>query len=314
MGGTVQEFIEEYNPARHAVLLPDDYEAPDKPYWAKLRQFGDRHMELSVCRPNKRLPAEQRTKDGAKKVRELSEAERQARDQENLRRAVRRARQAVRAAVKALNADHMLTLTYRENMQDEARLKRDFKEFVRLVRLRYASWQYVAVREKQDRGAYHIHMAVRGKQPIRWLLRCWLRAIGQPEHEVNDWFMRGVALGERSFGAVNVRAPRRDFGGAGQSWKPDRLAGYMTKYLHKEFSAVDKFAKRYWASRDIARPQMIRMWLGSSTFADALNEAVRVVNEQGVSAMTIFADQETGNIWISASGPPRLALRAPCPF
>ena len=69
---------------------------------------------------------------------------------ESLAVACRRATQRVRWAVKAIRGDHLLTVNYRENMTDSLRCAKDWKEFVRRVRLKYPDWAYVVVREKCD--------------------------------------------------------------------------------------------------------------------------------------------------------------------
>jgi hypothetical protein len=58
----------------------------------------------------------------------------------------------VRLRCKAIQADRMITLTYRENMEDKARLKRDFDALQRRLGA-LGGFQYVAVAERQKRGA-----------------------------------------------------------------------------------------------------------------------------------------------------------------
>lgn len=64
----------------------------------------------------------------------------------------------------AANLDHLLTLTYRENMKDCRLAWKHFSKFARLIRKRsnHAQWPYIAVQELQERGAVHIHVAVAG--------------------------------------------------------------------------------------------------------------------------------------------------------
>lgn len=60
-------------------------------------------------------------------------------------------------------------------------------------------------------------MAIKGKQPIQWIRHCWLKAIGQDSDKLVNWYIHGIALGEKSMGAVNVRAPSKRWGGAGNA-------------------------------------------------------------------------------------------------
>lgn len=272
---------------------------PIPEYWCKVVKLPHGQVEVSVtpackstiinlrmgfnpldCAPKPRTPEEQAIRDEA-----------------NRARAARRARQNVRYLVKSIYGDHMLTFTYRDNVLDRERVASDWKEFVRLMRYRYPDWQYVAVLEQQDRGGYHIHVAVTGKQDIRWILRCWLLAIGQPPSDVSDWLSRGVKLGERSLGAVNVVGPKRRWGGNCKRWQRNKLSGYLTKYIAKEFAEADKGAKKYWHSRGVVRPVIVKFWLRAATYEQAVIEAHDLVYYMGVTDMSIWASPSV--IWIT---------------
>lgn len=305
--------------------IPQNAECQDKRFWAKMTKFEKGGFEFSVIAPRvapERLEPTISVGKGCvtsfaataaasvpdaiwcpRRVRpELSEEEQKAKETENLSRSVRRARQKVRHLVKGLEADHMLTFSYRENMEDIDRLKEDWKRFQRLFRGRYTSWQFVCIRERQERGAYHLHVAVKGKQDIRWLLRCWLLAIGQEWEDVQQWYVHEVPLGDKSCGAVNVRAPSKKWGGAGKSWRPERLAGYLTKYLGKEFASAEHHSKRYWHSDKISKPVVIKFWLGSVSFGAAIQEAHDFVHTRGANNMSMWAADDWENLWISGSG------------
>lgn len=223
----------------------------------------------------------------------------QERDIENRQRSAKRAKQGVRHLVKSILADHMLTFSYRENVTDRARVAAEWKEFVRLFRVRYPSWSYLAVLEKQERGSFHIHVAVAGKQDIRWLLRCWLIAIGQPLDEVSEWLVGGVKLGSKSLGAVNVEPPKKRWGGAHTQWKRDKLSGYLTKYIGKEFEEADKHQKKYWHSKNIERPIIERFWLKAKNYADAVIEAHDMIYYTGATSLSMWGDDSAGVIWIT---------------
>lgn len=220
------------------------------------------------------------------------------RDEENRQRAAKRAKQKVRFLIKSIFADHMLTFNYRENVLDRERVAREWKEFVRLFRLRYPDWRYVAALEEQERGSIHLHVAVQGKQDIRWLLRCWLLAIGQSADDVSSWLVGGVKLGEKSLGAVNVEPPKKRWGGGG-NWKANKLAGYLTKYIGKEFETAEKNAKKYWASRNIPQPVIERFWLRAKTYYEAVKEAHDLIFWTGASSISMWGEQAAGVIWIT---------------
>ncbi|NOT99427.1 MAG: hypothetical protein HOO97_10105 [Sideroxydans sp.] len=221
------------------------------------------------------------------------------RDEENRKRSSKRARQNVRYYTKAMLADHMLTFSYRENVIDRVQVAKQWKEFVRLFRIRHPDWSYVAVLEKQERGSLHIHVAVQGRQDIRWLLRCWLIAIGQPLEDVSQWLVGGVKLAERSLGAVNVEPPKKRWGGGQSHWKRDKLASYLTKYIGKEFEESEKNAKKYWHSNNMAKPEITRFWLRAQTMDEAVLEARDLIFYTGADSLSCWGEWDAGVLWFT---------------
>lgn len=271
-------------------------------YWAKLTKFKNGGFELAVTNPitphhqfQEPYPVRpifnKYYSDKPYQKIELSEEQKIA---ANLARSVRRARQKIRHTIKSLEADHMITLTYRENMQDVDRLKADFKRFVRMITARYPDWKYVAVKETQERGALHLHLAVKGRQPLSYLRKCWYVAIGG---SIDD-------SGLNTKGQVDVRPPSRFSGRQGKSarWKVEKLAGYLTKYLGKELEgAAEHHAKRYWHSKTIIKPCTYKFWLGATNFRDAITESHNLVHARGASNLSIWASDDWQNIWISGA-------------
>ena len=78
----------------------------------------------------------------------------------NIERSARRAKTKVRRLCKARGLTTMMTLTYRENMEDRARMGRDFDVFVKRIRRVIPGFTYLCVFERQKRGAWHAHIAV----------------------------------------------------------------------------------------------------------------------------------------------------------
>lgn len=278
---------------------------PIPAYRAKLVLLAHGQAEISVTATNEKSVINARMGfspllDCRRKDRTAEEQAK--RDVENRNRAAKRARQNVRYKIKAVQADHMLTFSYRENVTDRAQVAAHWKEFVRLFRVRFPDWEYISVLEKQERGAIHIHVAVNGRQDIRWLLRCWLLAIGQPVGDVSAWLIQGVKLGEKSFGAVNVEAPTKRWGGVTRQWKADKLAGYLTKYIGKEFEEAEKSAKKYWASRNIEKPVITRFWLKAKNFTEAAIEAHDLIFYRGMS-LSMWGNNMDNVIWICGDTP-----------
>ena len=143
---------------------------------------------------------------------------------ENRERAARRARVECAARLKAIKADRMITLTYRENMTDRARLARDWKAFVRRIR-RVMGFSYVATHERQKRGAWHMHVAVSGRQNYRLVRSIWRSVVGE--------------------GNVDVRNPWRE------KKLRHKLAAYMGKYIAKNAEQGELGERRVWCSEGI---------------------------------------------------------------
>ena len=294
-----------YLETRNSLLCAD---GKSRVYRGKLVVLPDGQYELSVnyVDPAMLEAAGRAVRPCDMLPKPRTEEEQAERDAENKVRACRAARHKIRQTAKCIRADHMLTFTYREIMQDIEKLKRDFVRFYRKVHTKYPDWKYVCVFEKQRSEqpdwSYHLHLGVHGKQDIRFLLRCWLEAIGQPLQELNDWAVRGIKLYEKSLGAVNVQAPPKCTYGKSSEWKADRLSSYMTKYISKEFDTVAKGAKKYWASKGIEKPAVLKMWFGATNFGDACKEAFAILHARGVTDFDrLFAAQDLGIVWFSAS-------------
>lgn len=144
-------------------------------------------------------------------------------------RAATRARSTVRRSIQAGELDHMLTLTYRENRTDARQCHADLTRFLRLVRDAMPDeYKYVAVFERQKRGAGHWHLAVAGWQQVRLLRELWRRVVGDGNIDVRSWAGRGRS-GECSA----------------------KLAGYLSKYITKEIDERAESAHRYRRSHNI---------------------------------------------------------------
>lgn len=128
-------------------------------------------------------------------------------------RAVRRARSRLRQLILSANADHLLTLTYRENVTDFEQASKDLSALIRRVRKHLPNWIFIAVPERQKRGAWHWHLAVVGRQDVKLLRHLWRSIVGE--------------------GNVDVQKP---------STANRRLAivKYLGKYLAKGFAEGDR--------------------------------------------------------------------------
>lgn len=151
--------------------------------------------------------------------------------EENESRAARRAKSRLRHLILATAADHLLTLTYRNNVTDFAQSCSDQARFVRLVKAKLPDWIYIAVAEQQKRGAWHWHMAVKGRQDVELLRALWRQVVGE--------------------GNIDVNPPK----GKGQHHQL-ALVKYLGKYLAKGFADQERQlnGRRFRASHRIEVP------------------------------------------------------------
>ncbi|VVE88031.1 rolling circle replication-associated protein [Pandoraea bronchicola] len=188
------------------------------------RDFGEGVLEIVVTQFDRYMRAQQlHTIPKAKR----GESEKK---EDNRLVAAKRAKRRVRLRCKAMHADRMITLTYRENMQDKERLKRDYDKLRRRL-AKLLDFQYVAVPERQKRGAWHLHIAVKGRQNYRVLRAIWISIVGNDN------------------GYVRVSNPFR------QKGQHHKLAAYLSKYITKDFAEHTMNEKRYWTSKGIEVPE-----------------------------------------------------------
>ncbi|MEY4704166.1 MAG: hypothetical protein RL042_362 [Nitrospirota bacterium] len=151
--------------------------------------------------------------------------------EQNEKRARSRAAGEIRRKCLAIRADHLVTLTYRDNVENRERVMTDLERLRRMLSRSGYSMPYVAVLECQKRGAIHPHLAVHGIQDIRLLRRCWYKIVGKAQ------------------GQVNVKGPR-------PGTSPVKLARYISKYISKDVDSQPREFEehRYFCSLGIAVP------------------------------------------------------------
>ena len=154
-----------------------------------------------------------------------------ANKEQNEKRARARATGEIRRKCLSIGADHLVTLTYRDNVENRDRVLTDLERLRRMLSRGGYSMPYVAVLECQKRGAIHPHLAVRGFQDIRLLRRCWYKIVGKAQ------------------GQVNVKGPRP---GTSQV----KLARYLSKYISKDIDSQPREFEehRYFCSLGISVP------------------------------------------------------------
>lgn len=172
------------------------------------------------------------------------------RHERNLRRAANRAKTMCRRFIKVKGFNEMLTLTYRENMQDEALCKRHFKEWVRRMRVALGSFDYCAGFEPQERGAWHVHCSTyklpkrvtyKGRTMEGWRLgtAIWRAVVGREDGGMCFVGGKGKRLGQSTA----------------------KMAAYVSKYIIKHYELMPEGRNRYSHSEgtDVPKPERLRM-------------------------------------------------------
>jgi len=188
-------------------------------------------------------------------------------------RAARRARSRLRQLILASKADHLLTLTYRENIAVFRQTSEDLSRFVRIVKKVLPDWLYIAVPEKQKRGAWHWHIAVVGRQNIELLRASWRQVVGG--------------------GNIDVQPPKR-----GKSNRRLGIVKYLGKYLAKGFAEDHRELNghRYRASLGIAIPGE-SIAVPASFRGEASRYIVEQLRKRAGNVGFVWVDQNYGAGW-----------------
>jgi len=215
-----------------------------------------------------------------------------AKASKSLRTSIERSKRMIRKRCKAIRADRMLTFSTRSN---ETRLDVWAKWWDAFRRRLNAlqDFHYVAVLERQKRGAWHIHVAVSGRQNWRLLRSIWLSVLSKAgtDGAVNDSISNG-----------KKHCLFRQIGGKGRGMR-HRIATYIAKYVGKDADASTFNKKRYWTSRGIVVPEVVTYaHLGPESRAgDAVAAAFDCVDTGGASLADaqVFWNHGIGVLWMA---------------
>lgn len=174
------------------------------------------------------------------------------------KKAAQRAKKRVRQLAKVMGVDTLLTLTYRACETDLAQAKRDLKEFVRRLRRHVPGFAAVVGFERQDRGAWHMHLACR-----RFDSELSYKGAKVKSFNVIRAVWRSVT-GERA-GNIDVQSRKRR-----EQRSPAKIAAYIAKYITKDYMDGDKWANRWTKFGDAQLPAPIDL----GTFDDMRSAVV----------------------------------------
>lgn len=144
------------------------FDESPKDYRATIHDYGD-----GLCETSYRLiPDSWKNRWGAGNYQQSIRGKSDNREI-NEENAVRRAKSKVRKLAITLRADHLLTLSFRDRIDDLGEAWKLLEKFVRRIHTQYPNWAYVAVPELQKRGAWHFHLAMRGFQDVGFIRSAW---------------------------------------------------------------------------------------------------------------------------------------------
>jgi len=200
-------------------------------YYVCARQYPSGDAELCALK----LDADDSIRRGGGAVRKNKDKD--SMDPAVLEKSSRRAKTTVRRKILTMQADRLMTLTFRENLTDIDEAWKRFHYFNKMMRTKFPGYQYVAVPEYQKRGAVHFHIAVNRFFPVKSVRKLWRRACGSLQ------------------GNIDITRPRK-----GNDWNPSAIAFYLSKYLNKH-ETVDFNRRRYSTGGGIQVPASITGWL-----------------------------------------------------
>lgn len=192
----------------------------------------------------------------------------------SVRQSFNRLKTLINANVDGNDRIRYITLTYAENMTDNSRISRHMESFFRRMRGLYGGFEYIYVKERQGRGAWHMHCVLFFDREAPYMPNT------EADHPVRDAWGRGW---------VNVRGFCGDV---------NNLGNYLCAYLTDDEATGKKGARLanyessirlYNCSKGIRRPTEARItWDDYAEYASSPN--VYLVSE----AETSFLAGECG--------------------
>jgi hypothetical protein len=176
------------------------------------------------------------------------------------RRSLARTKTAIYDNLRTIQADRLLTLTVRENVEDIGVFHGFVKRFLRALKNYPAlAFEYVCVFEQQARGAWHAHLALRNNRDVRLLRKLWLSIVGHGNGNIDMSYRRSSTV--------------------------HGIARYLAKYISKNAELVGFNKKRYWSSKGIPKPEVIRFYMHALASVELAIELTRIGEALGVNLL-----------------------------
>lgn len=93
-------------------------------------------------------------------IKKCNHIENRSQNKLQVSQSLKRLRDYINTNVVDVSCCKWITLTYAENMTDETRLYKDFKNFIKRFKYKYGHFEYIVACEPQGRGAWHCHCII----------------------------------------------------------------------------------------------------------------------------------------------------------
>ena len=227
--------------------------------------------------------------DGDKLVERLKEREKELEEKrENQReKNAQRAKSQCRWVIKSQGLNELLTLTYRENQEDRDLCKKHFKEWVRRMKAALGGeFVYCASFEKQKRGAMHVHVACK-KLPEHGIRK------GQ---KIKAWKL-GTDIWRSIIGTNNglcFVGGKTKNAGYRRNLTLAKLAGYVSKYIMKDYADSPMEKNRYSRSDGLTLPKAVKTTYTGLTMAQMIELAFECVEGDVIVSHSVTLDDHGG--------------------
>lgn len=216
---------------------------------------------------------------------------------EDVERARRKARSAVLRCCRELAPTTLMTFTSRGHLRTLDDVFAAWKALLRVIRERGHDVHFGAVMVPELHASgehWHMHLATRSGLRPRVLRECWHIALGR---------VIGVKITETLYGADapgNVDIKRRRGGGAVN--RAEWIAGYMSKYLTKDFHRVA--GRRCWTrTRNVKLSAPERVYLGALDLESAKREALSAFGAEARGDWWTPGDAELAVVRVGRAAP-----------
>lgn len=202
-------------------------------------------------------------------------------------KAASRAKRNCRHKIKHGRFRHLLTGTYRENMLDFDRMRRDFAAWLRKMRAVIPHFRSVWAFEPQKRGAWHFHAT---SDSLPRMLRH--KGVAKPSYEVCTLLWQEV-VGEVRYefcgplqpgqvwpvemvtgGTINVdgytRKTKKKQHADSKAFSLAKMAAYVSKYLTKHHSEGLEGRRMWDSTKDLTPPKSITLEFPEGSMADMI--------------------------------------------